>query len=98
MNIPLELCNDYTFSFTELLPKNNSLTIHQRNLKKLITGIFKVKTGVASEVMKDIFEISNTPYNLRNNLNIFSNNIRTVSYSSETASYIGSKICKNSKL
>ena len=34
---------DCSSSFAELLRKNSSLTIHQRNLKLLVTEMFKVK-------------------------------------------------------
>ena len=38
---------DYTNSFDELLPKDNSFRIHHRNLQKLTLEIFKVKLGLA---------------------------------------------------
>ena len=38
---------DYNSSFAELLKKDGSLTIHQRNLHKLVTEIFKVKSGTS---------------------------------------------------
>ena len=58
--------HDHTTSFTDLLEIDNSLTIHQRNLQKLVTGMFQLKVGVTLEIMKDIFQIEGKPYNLRN--------------------------------
>ena len=48
---------DNNSSFEELLRKENSLTIYQRNLKLLVTEMFKVKIGCALDIMKEIFEI-----------------------------------------
>ena len=50
---------DYNSAFKELLRKDSSLTIHQRNLKLLVTEIFKVKIGCVPDIMKEIFEIEN---------------------------------------
>ena len=50
---------DYNSSFKELLRKDSSLTIHQRNLKLLVTEMFTVKIGCASDIIKEIFEIDN---------------------------------------
>ena len=47
---------DYNSSFDELLLKGNFFRIHQRNLQKLATEIFKVKLGLASEIMKTFFQ------------------------------------------
>ena len=38
---------DYNSAFKELLRKDSSLTIHQRNLKLLLKEMFKVKIGYA---------------------------------------------------
>ena len=35
-------------------------------LQNLMTEIFKVKTGIAPELMKGVFEFTDVPYNLRN--------------------------------
>ena len=46
---------DYTNSFHELLLKDNSYRIHHGNLQKLAIEIFKVKLGLAPEIMKIVF-------------------------------------------
>ena len=56
---------DYTSSFDELLFKDNSFRIHHRNLQKLAIEIFKVKLGIAPDIMKNVFPIIENPYDLR---------------------------------
>ena len=47
------VCKDHNSSFDELLEKDNFCKIHDRNLQKLVTEIFKVKMNLASEMMKE---------------------------------------------
>ena len=83
--------NDHDSSFNELLNMNNSFTIHERNLQKLATEMYTVKNNLSPTFMKTIFPLSKNPYNLRNKQIYTSENIRTVSYGSETISYRGPK-------
>ena len=84
--------HDYNFSFKELLRKDSSLSIHQKNLKLLVIEMLKVKIGCANDIMKEIFEIENRNYNLRHDFLIKRCNIRSVYYYTETASFTGPKI------
>ena len=83
---------DYTRTFDELLLKDNSFRIPHRNLQKLAIEIFKVKLGLASEIMKNIFPIIENPYDLRNETKFKSRNVHTVRYSIATASFVAPKI------
>ena len=83
---------DYNSSFKELLRKDSSLTIHQRNLKLLVREMFKVKVRCAPDIMKEILEIENRSYNFCHDSLIKRGNIRSVYYNTETASFIGPKI------
>ena len=56
---------DYDSSFAEHFSEDSSLTIHRRNLKLLVTEIFKVKLGYASSIMKELFETDNQNCNFR---------------------------------
>ena len=56
---------DKTSNFTELLQKDNAVTIHQRNLQILATEIYKVKMGLAPQLVKEHFSPSTHTYNLR---------------------------------
>ena len=48
---------DHNSSFDKLFEKDNSCKIHDRNLQKLVTEIFKVKMNLGPEKMKEVFEI-----------------------------------------
>ena len=67
-----------SLSFDELLIKDKSVSIHQRNLQLLATEIFKVKNGVSTGLTEDFFHFVNKPYDLRNNGILFRKRNRTV--------------------
>ena len=46
---------DYKSSFKELLQKDKSITIHQKNLQYLAIEIYKVKMGISPKIMNEIF-------------------------------------------
>ena len=83
---------DYNSSFDELLEKDNSCNIHDRNLQKLVTEISKVKMNLAPEIMKEVFEIvEGSPNALRNELKLKSRKIHCVRYGIETVSFVGAR-------
>ena len=47
--------NDATASFQELLYRNKSVTIHQRNLQFLATEMFQVTNGMSPNFMNGVF-------------------------------------------
>ena len=82
------VCEDHNSSFGKLLEKDNFCQIHERNLQKLATEIFKVKMNLASEIMKELFEIVEGPYAFRNKLKLKSRKIHSVRYGTETTSFV----------
>ena len=72
---------DNQSSFKELLEKDHSVTVHHKNLKALVTEIFKIKNDLAPDIMKDVFELKEPPYNLRSESNHFTRrNVKTTYY------------------
>ena len=59
--------NGKSAPFRELLERDKSVTIHERNIQVLLTEIFKVKSGVAPEIMTEIFKFKDHSYDLRKN-------------------------------
>ena len=55
---------DYNATFSELLSKDKSVTIHQRNLQLLATEIFKTKNELNPIIMEEIFTFKNVDYDL----------------------------------
>ena len=49
---------DYSSSFTDLLKKDGSVTIHQRNIQLVAIEMFKVKYDLCPEIMKSLFHIN----------------------------------------
>ena len=84
---------DHNPTFEELLVKNGSFKIHDRNLVRLLIEIFKVKMKLAPEIMNEVFDITESPYPLIHALRFKSRNICTVRYGIETGAFVGSMIC-----
>ena len=58
---------DRSSSFHNLLKKDNSVSIHHRNMQALATEMFKVKDIVVLKIMKELFAPEMSPYDVRNN-------------------------------
>ena len=74
-------------TFEELLMKDKSFTIHDRNLQVLATEIYQVINNISPAITNSIFQIKKTPYNLRGGINLCTNNVKTIKYGTETLSF-----------
>ena len=61
------LYGDYESTFEELLDKDKSLTIHKKNLQRLMVEIYKTIKHLNSAYMWEFFIKKDVPYNLRSN-------------------------------
>ena len=84
--------NDKISSFREFLERDNSVTIHERIIQVLLTDIFKVKSGVRSEIITQSFKFKDHSYDLRKNNCIEKRIIKSSKYGSETVSNLGAKL------
>ena len=82
---------DHNSTFQELLNKDDSVSIHHRNLQKLVIEMYKVKNNLSPSIMNHIFEKRHNTYNLRNDCTWASSNIHTVYNGTETISFRGPK-------
>ena len=61
---------DYVSSFEELLVKDGSVTIHQRNLKVLAVEMYKISHGKSPKFMNNLVEEVDTKYHTRSSYGV----------------------------
>ena len=60
--------SDYNSSFYELLDKDETFTIHQKNVQNLAIEIYKYLHGRSAAILSEAFKVSETiPYDLMRN-------------------------------
>ena len=85
--------NDKTSTFKELLEKDNSVSIHYRNIQALAIEMYKVANGMSPEIMNEIFQLrEKSHYNLRYTSESIISPIHSVCHGSESLSCLGRKI------
>ena len=86
--------NDYVSDFNSLLRKENTVTIHQRNIQALTAEIYKTLNDLNPPLMKEVFCVKKHNIFTRKQ-NLTYPNPRTVSYGIETFGYKASQIWRN---
>ena len=92
MKGPLRLVyQDDHLTFEQLLHRDGSYTIHERNIQTLAIELYKIINGISPEIMKKVLPLkesnrycSRFPFETRN--------VHTVTYGTETISSLGPKI------
>ena len=83
--------DDHKSTFRELLTKDNSFTIHERNIQILATELYKVVNGIAPEIISQVFPLKHTvKYSSKNPF--ITRNVHTVRYGTETMAHSGPKV------
>ena len=85
---------DKKSTFKGLLEKDNSVTVHVKNLQVLVTEMYKVQNNCSPDIMNIIFPINESiyEYDLRNTSVFAARRIKTVRYGSEFLSYLGPRL------
>ena len=83
---------DNLYSFEELLEKDNSGTVNQRNLKTLAAEICKIKHNISPQIVQDIFLQEKKKYIFRNKNHLTLSNTKSASYGTESLRNLGPKI------
>ena len=83
---------DKISSFESLLERDDSVTIHNRNIHAVVTEFYKVKNQLSPKLMTDVFEIREVNYDLRNNTDFKTRNVKTVRYGTESITSLGPKL------
>ena len=86
--------NDYLSDFKVLLEKDNSVTIHQRNIQALTLEVYKTLNDLNPGFMSEIFYLKQHEYPTRNQQIVYPNP-HTVSYGLETFGYKASQLWSN---
>ena len=77
--------NDYKSNFKELLERDHSFTIHERNIQYLATEAYKVKNGLSPVIMNDAFQFGNdSAHGLSSGNHLQRTNIQTAHLGSES--------------
>ena len=85
--------NDKRSSFENLLEKDNSVSIHHKNLQVLAIEMFKVYTKTSPEIMQEVFQVKEQGnYNLRNQADFVIPQVKSVNHGLESARFLGPKI------
>ena len=80
-------------TFNEFLEKDNSVSMHYRNIQALAIEMFKVTNGMPHLIMNEIFQLrEQSYYNLRHTSSFVIPPIHSVYHGSESASYLGPKM------
>ena len=58
--------NDNISSFDELLRRDDSCSIHHKNLKHFAIELYKVQNNLSTPIMNELFEFRDISYQLRN--------------------------------
>ena len=82
---------DITSQFKELLKKDNSVSIHQRNLQLLMIEIYKTKNRLDPPFMMEIFDNKILPYQLRSTSTLNLPKVRTANYGTDTVRFMGQR-------
>ena len=79
---------DDEYTFEQLLDKDNTVTIHHRNLQKLATEMYKMQNNLSPKFMKEIFHKQILSYSLRTEKIWESRNYRAVYWGTESLNYL----------
>ena len=82
---------DHISTFQELLNKDNSVSIHHRNLQALATEMFKIHRGLSPDILREIFVAKISLYNLRRNNTFERRQVHSVYHSTESLYFLGLK-------
>ena len=79
--------DDYTSSFDNLLRRDNSVSIHHRNIQKVAIEMFKVKNNVCPEILQSLF--CKTVYKTKSNASFHRPNVNSVYHGEQSLRSFG---------
>ena len=79
---------DHIPTFQELLNKDNSVSIFYKKLQALATEMFKIHWGLSPDILKEIFVLNISLYNLRWNNAFERSQVHSVYHGTESLSFL----------
>ena len=83
---------DNNSSFKELLKKDNSFTVHHRNIQSLAIELSKIKANLSNTIINKILQTRTLPYNLRSNTDFARISVNTSCFGLNSLCYFASKV------
>ena len=83
---------DNNSSFMELLHKDNSHSVHQKNIQFLAIELYKVKNNFSTDIMNELFPLRESNYNLRKQGDFAISALNTSTYGISSLRFFASKI------
>ena len=86
---------DNISSSEDLLRRDKSFTIHEKNIQSLTIELFKIKGNLSNNIMYDIFQTRKIDYNLRSQTDFASNCVNTNKFGLNLLRYFASKVWRS---
>ena len=84
---------DYKSSFNELVDKDGSFTIYQKNVQRLAFEIYKYLHGLSPAILGEVLlGLLNNTFDIRMRIELYARNPKTVMYGSKNISVLSPKI------
>ena len=85
--------NDNQSSFENLLRKDRSVSIHNRNTRSFAIEIYKIKNNMSTPIMSELYEKRNLNYYLRSHTDFSLHSVNTVAYGLKSLKDFARKAC-----
>ena len=84
--------DDNESTFEDPLKKDNSVSIHHKNIQLLGIELYKVKNNLSTHLMSEIFNLRNIDYYLRSQTDFKQGPVNMVNYGLKSLRYLAPKI------
>ena len=84
--------DDNESTFEDLPKKDNSVSIHHKNIRLLGIELYKVKNNLSTHLMSEIFNLRNIDYYLRSQADFKQGRVNMVNYGLKSLRYLAPEI------